>query len=504
MSSLLSLDELRGARVLAGGGGLGRIVTGVNITEVPDVAKWLAGGEFLLSSGYPFRRDGESLARLLRELHDVGVSALGYKPGGWLTELPDSALSAANDFDLPIVLLPEELAYRDVFEAVYVHMYGRGKLREGPSLSTDLETLDHRHAIRDAVGAIGSRFDWTVELHDLIEHVVYTGTGDGDVVVDLVGGVTLAEPGLREDSPAAPDVPFSARLHAGEQLVGKLVVRPAGPPPARLDVAEVADYLERCMIRRQAYLDGQFAAVSLTYNLLVAGTLPARDANDRAQLLGLVDGRPYVVARLQAPPLTEPLRRWQVTIDMHLRDVVTVVGMDAAAPVLTLLVRADDIDAAVDRIHNVAGRLTAGADEPHRLGVSRGSDRVEDLPRLDRDSRIALDVAHRRGHTGPVRLDSPVLESVLLHVPEAVSAAYVDQRLGALSDEDMRRTLELYIGHHGNKSATAAALPMHRSGLHYRLKKLEQILQVDLSDSETMNELWLALALQRLSDVPDR
>lgn len=343
MSSLLSLDELRGAKVLAGSDGLGRIVSGVNIIEVPDVARWLAGGEFLLSSGYPFRQDGDSLAELLGELQAVGVAALGYKPGGWLDELPDVALAAANAFDL-------------------------------------------------------------------IEHVVSTGTEQGEVSEDLGRGLESGEVTRGCPESVVTEVDngaVSCWLYAGERPIGWLTVR-AGTMPGRLVVAEVAEYIERCIIRRQAFLDGQFAAVMLTFNLLVAGALPAHEVEERATLLGLGDGRRHAVARLQVPSGKELLRRWQVTLDLHLRDVATVVRTEVATCELTLVLRGDDPDKAVDRLHELAGRIAGDAPGGHRLGVSRSSDRVEDLSRQDHDSRIALDVARRRGHTDPVRLDAPV------------------------------------------------------------------------------------------------
>ena len=51
---LLTAQELAETELIAGAGGLDRPVRGVNVMEAPDIARWLRGGELLLSTGYQF------------------------------------------------------------------------------------------------------------------------------------------------------------------------------------------------------------------------------------------------------------------------------------------------------------------------------------------------------------------------------------------------------------------------------------------------------------------
>jgi sugar diacid utilization regulator len=76
--------------------------------------------------------------------------------------------------------------------------------------------------------------------------------------------------------------------------------------------------------------------------------------------------------------------------------------------------------------------------------------------------------------------------------------SFVRKRLGALIDQDGRsrgalvRTLKCYLACSGNKVETARRLTIHISTLKYRLSRIETILEVDLSDSDTRFELHLA------------
>jgi len=72
------------------------------------------------------------------------------------------------------------------------------------------------------------------------------------------------------------------------------------------------------------------------------------------------------------------------------------------------------------------------------------------------------------------------------------------RRLIDSGDEALVRTLEAYLDHAGNVKATAAALSLHRGGLYYRLRRIEELAEVNLHDGEDRLLCHLALRLARL------
>src|SRR6185369_14459779 len=76
---VLATPCLARARVLAGASGLDRMVSRLNVMEVPDILPWVKPHELLLTTGYPLRDDPDSLVSLIAELDDRGLAAVEIK-----------------------------------------------------------------------------------------------------------------------------------------------------------------------------------------------------------------------------------------------------------------------------------------------------------------------------------------------------------------------------------------------------------------------------------------
>ncbi|KRE71654.1 hypothetical protein ASG77_11590 [Arthrobacter sp. Soil762] len=59
----------------------------------------------------------------------------------------------------------------------------------------------------------------------------------------------------------------------------------------------------------------------------------------------------------------------------------------------------------------------------------------------------------------------------------------------------LRETLEVYLRHSGNTSETCGELFIHRNTLTYRLRQIEEVLQLDLDDGEVRATCLLALKI---------
>ena len=75
LHEVLHVDCLTGTTVLAGANGLDRIVTRLNVMEVPDVIDWVKPHELLVTTGYPLASPGgdpaaqtEAFVQLIHDL----------------------------------------------------------------------------------------------------------------------------------------------------------------------------------------------------------------------------------------------------------------------------------------------------------------------------------------------------------------------------------------------------------------------------------------------------
>ncbi|EMR06599.1 Sugar diacid regulator [Bhargavaea cecembensis DSE10] len=114
MRDLLKLGGFTECQLVAGERGLKRQVNSITVLEVPEVAKWAKGGEFMLTSLYAVKDDLTAQLRLLERLNASGASGIGIKPAHFIGEIPKVLLARGNELEFPIIEIPEHLPYLDL------------------------------------------------------------------------------------------------------------------------------------------------------------------------------------------------------------------------------------------------------------------------------------------------------------------------------------------------------------------------------------------------------
>ncbi len=118
IKELLTIAPFHKAIVHSGEIGFDNIVSRVNVMEVPDVVNWVQKGEFLMTTGYPFRDDPDRFLELIPQLVARGVSGLGIKTRRFLEKIPDQAIELAIECKLPLVELPPETVFSELMRTV--------------------------------------------------------------------------------------------------------------------------------------------------------------------------------------------------------------------------------------------------------------------------------------------------------------------------------------------------------------------------------------------------
>ncbi len=143
-----------------------------------------------------------------------------------------------------------------------------------------------------------------------------------------------------------------------------------------------------------------------------------------------------------------------------------------------------------------------GALSDPRALVGQG-EAVEDLREAGTSYRRALAALRVAAHeeSGVASWDALGVERVVTALPDA-ALEDLPQGLKTLlaGDQSLVRTLEAYLDHAGDVKRTAAALSLHRGGLYYRLRRIEEVAGVNLHDGEDRLLCHLALRLSRLAD----
>lgn len=119
LQEVLRLPVFAGCTVCGGVAGLGRRVSGVNLTDTPDYARWLAQGELLITTGFAIADDPQAVDALLPTAAEKGLSGVGIKPGRYLpSPLPMALTEKADRLGLPLLQLPTDMRFAELADAV--------------------------------------------------------------------------------------------------------------------------------------------------------------------------------------------------------------------------------------------------------------------------------------------------------------------------------------------------------------------------------------------------
>lgn len=125
VSEALSLPALRDAVLIAGEKGLHRIISTVNIMEVPDVINFVSKDELLVTTTYPIKDSIEAQRNLIPNLVKKGVAALAIKPVFYENIVPENMIQQANELDFPLIQLPVNASFNKILNPVLSEILNR-------------------------------------------------------------------------------------------------------------------------------------------------------------------------------------------------------------------------------------------------------------------------------------------------------------------------------------------------------------------------------------------
>ncbi|GHF36318.1 PucR family transcriptional regulator [Deinococcus metalli] len=126
LREVLALPAFAGADVLSRSG-LERAVAWVHVSEVLDAARFLSGGELLLSTGLELSRiTPDAGVAYLRSLAEGGAHGLALELVGPLREVPEDVVAEARRLAFPLVVFRHEVRFADLTRAALERILARG------------------------------------------------------------------------------------------------------------------------------------------------------------------------------------------------------------------------------------------------------------------------------------------------------------------------------------------------------------------------------------------
>ncbi|MFF1356381.1 PucR family transcriptional regulator [Streptomyces sp. NPDC058297] len=555
LRALLDTDAL-GLRLLGGEDELDRTVRGVMTTDLRDPSRYLSGGELVLT-GLAWRRDAADSEPFVRILATAGVAALAAGEAE-LGAIPDDIVEACARHRLPLFAVNESVAFATVTEHVVRQVSGEragdlaavvdrhrrlmtsGPAGGGPDVVLDLlgTDLDLRAWVLSPAGraiagssAAGPELPAAVCARLAAEHLAATRTGRRGPHRVTLNNTTYSLFPIRTAGRGAAPASRDVRESVLSDWLLAVEADASDWPEERLDLLQgVTQLIAVERDRRDAARTVRRRLAQEVLELVQTGAAPAEIA---ARLrvaapvllpgLGTAPHWQVIVAKvewdgdgIEGGPVAQSLLE-EILVDPlpagpEPSDRIAVAhNGDEAIALVPLPAVPDEHDGSQAGLHadalldSVRDPLTAGLADDGRLtlGVSAAVHSAEGLRGALEEARHARRVAAAR--TGRVcaaghqELASHVL--LLPFVPDDVRRAFTARLLDPLRDYDRKHraelipTLEAFLDCDGSWTRCASRLHLHVNTLRYRVGRIEQLTNRDLSRLEDKLDFFLALRM---------
>ncbi len=125
LEMILDSGCLGESEILAGHKGLKKAVSGLTVISTPDPYHWLKPGELLLTAGYAFPSNQETICDAIRQFDGIGISGLAYKDGRYMPTLDEETFHLADTCAFPILRLPKDITWGFILDSVYCFLMSK-------------------------------------------------------------------------------------------------------------------------------------------------------------------------------------------------------------------------------------------------------------------------------------------------------------------------------------------------------------------------------------------
>jgi purine catabolism regulator len=549
---LINMTVLKEAHVLAGFEGLDRLVTKVNVMEVPDIVDWVRTGEFLLTTAFSIKDNIESLNTMIPAFNKLGLAGMGIKTKRYIDTLPDSVLETANAHNFPLIEIPFDISYSDIMMPVMSELLNRQS-----AVITQVNDFNRRltrvmlrgGSLQEIARAINKSVGLPVAIVEpLFKNVVVAGPEIQKPAL-MESAARFLDLSKRQDGPlreteASEGAMLEASEHeaplgriaipicSDERHYGwvilwettkkinamELSVIEASTSLIALDLLKKMSIYESANRHKVEFFDDLLStepsrqqralehAVYMEFNPNLAYTVVVADFDASSELLKLTPNNAGYMQTI-ATKMVSILERISRT---HKGKVYFAQKSDR---LIILFGQPKEIseDRAKETVMNFAGEILHSAEleglrDVVKLGVGRRYHQLEHLSKSKSEARRALVNHHLCGEKGrPVHYDALGIYKLLsFEALEPELKSFFGEMLAPLAlydkekDTNLIETLKLYFECGSNLKRVSEEMYTHYNTIIYRMQRIREISGLDLEDPSTRLNVQIALKIMDL------
>ncbi len=486
IAELLAESSLQ-LELAAGSQGLERAVAAAHVSELTRPSSWLQGGELLMTVGLFLPVDLPGCREYVGDCVLGGVSGLVLGLGRDLPHqgAPPALVRAADQHDLPLLLLPDPVPFIAVTKWVFARL-AEAERREWQDAVAITRDLTAAATGADPLGAVveawASALGTAVVVTDLRgEPMASAGTGAGHLAGRARSALDEALDGHLPLTGAAPADDVQVLALGASSPRGLLLLERNSDPRARHALAVLVSLLSLELDHRHATGSPERRRRAHVVAQLLSSRLRPEQAPRLASSIGLPPG---------------PLRVVVVRLPGHERSEEVASAVTAALPQAVARPRASAVEFLVPDSPGLVPALERAA-RGRPIGVSA----LVRPGELHVSARQADSLAQVSAHLGrAVQAGESSATQLLLQLgPPELLTSYSDGVLAPLDAvegperAELLHTLEEWLRANGAWESAATALSVHRNTVRNRIARVAALTGRPLDRADERMELWLAL-----------
>jgi PucR family transcriptional regulator, purine catabolism regulatory protein len=526
-------------KLLAGGKAVSNPVRWVHIAEVRDPAKWLKGGELLLSTGMGIGHSAEDQAAFLSSVIDANLAGLGFGTGFSYKRVPQAMIDMAEEQDFPVFEVPYSVPFIAITEAVSSKIVNEQYALLQRSLAVHEKltkiVLEER-GLDSIITTLSTLVGCSAVLFDFHGLVLCEASYRRQLTSEMIAGLwhQISERranrqnfsiGLDGNPTTVQVYPIVASHRIGAFLA---VVKDTGEfsDYDRIILHHVVTVTALELVKKKAVAETEKRLAGDFFDELIASDLYEEEIARRLAFFGLDPEGQHMIALVdidefkafssgngerEETVIQDVKERLHWAVDEFLaRREVLFISASRSDSVVVLVqlggVRATDvIGLAADLQRAVEAMLP---EITVSIGLGRPHKSLVDLRQSYYEALYAIRIRKLKGNRAVIAsFDDLGSYGLLLGLQDTLSLeVFYDSVLGKLHEydeqnsSDLVKSLSCFLEANGHWGEASERLYVHRHTLRYRMKRVEEITGRDLSSSQDRMEFWLALKAKELID----
>ncbi len=552
VSQALNIETLKNAKVIAGINGLENIITGVNIMEVPDIANWVKSGELLLTTAYSLKDNKKALISLISDLHKKGLACIAIKTKRYIESIPQEVIDTGNKLGFPIIELPFDIAFSDITSAILREVFDKQT-----GILLKLEEIHNKlmgvvlsgGGLKDICDALFGIIDNPLIVKDYVfgRNMKITSANLDNKVRTVINSIISAKNTFEETAFKCDEqyMHINERMHplsetggwdryifpiaAGQRTYGEIQVLCVKRKMTPVDIRSVqySCAIIALEIMKQMTI---FEVESRHKNefmeeLLSIDPSIRTGAVQRVGIFGLEENLKYIAVVM----FVENIKNWYnnmadnkelwyankiiQAIEGELKTARHKALISSKGDNITLLIGFSSTDEEqelkkksiemAERVFNIVERSSNGAS--CFMGISRCTKNISELYKSNEEAKKALSFSKIFQNNRVIHYDDlGIFRLLCMEHQENEIKKFCHETVMPLleydknKDGELVKTLRTYFECGGNLKQVCKKMYIHYNTILYRIQKIQQITNMDLSDSNSRLNLEISLKIMSM------